>query len=359
MHEGPVRDLAEKLRVTAALLGCANQKELCAAFHRVNPNSDFDLERSYKWMQGRAVPRSARVYGDWAVLVDLPGAPPSWIASCGLGAFVDALCGWHGPEHEALLRQAERVGGRGGGGWSASAHPAAYLCGACACYSHAQSPYYRGRLIRGALVIATAARRTDGLVATYSQALAMGRAQATGTAALAGGAFCLDLRSTSTGVSPVFCSLFRPSPLASVPAGILCGVTAVHPGGQPPYATRIAMVRVPDSGAAELERSNRYLDAADGPLSRDLAALGLRPHAAAVLDAEPDRFLRPVPEAAGCDQASIAGYAALAMACDRMWMDGSAGGAPGPVAPADDAVPQRASLDAGLEAGPAPSDGRS
>ena len=353
MHEGPVRDLAEKLRVTAALLGCGNQKELCAAFHRVNPKSDFDLERSYKWMQGRAVPRSARVYDDWAVLVGLPDAPAAWMASCGLGAFVDALCAKHGPEHGARLLRAARNGGRGGNGgeWPASDHPAAFLCGAYACFSHAQSPYYRGRIIRGALVIAPAARRTDGLVATYSQALAIGRAQATGTAALHGGSLCLDLRSASVGVSPVFCSLFRPSPLASVLAGLLCGSTAVHPGGQPPYATRIAMVRVPDGAVEGLERSNRYLDPAEGPLSRDLAALGLRVPASWGLDAELDRFLRPASQAAGCDQASTADYAALAMACDRMWMDDSARCASGPVPPADDAAPRRA----GAEAGPASS----
>ena len=44
----PARDIPGKLRVTAALLGCTNQKDLCAAFRRVNPHSDFDLERSYK-----------------------------------------------------------------------------------------------------------------------------------------------------------------------------------------------------------------------------------------------------------------------------------------------------------------------
>jgi hypothetical protein len=57
----PVRDLAAKLRITAALFGCASQKDRCARFHRVNPGSTFDLDRSYKWMQGRAQPRSARV----------------------------------------------------------------------------------------------------------------------------------------------------------------------------------------------------------------------------------------------------------------------------------------------------------
>ena len=176
-----IRDLPEKLRVTAAFLGCANQKDLCAAFRRMNPKSDFDLERSYKWMQGRAAPRSARVYQDWAALVGTQDRPPSWLASCALGEFVDALCAGRAAERDALLRRAGLNGagtGVGAAAGGAAAGPDGYLCGAYACYSHAQSPYYRGRIIRGTLVIQPAARRADGLVATYSQALATGRHRA-------------------------------------------------------------------------------------------------------------------------------------------------------------------------------------
>ena len=59
MAEPSRRGLAAKLRITAALLGCATRKELCARFRSVNPATEFDLERSYKWLQGRALPRSA------------------------------------------------------------------------------------------------------------------------------------------------------------------------------------------------------------------------------------------------------------------------------------------------------------
>lgn len=329
MADHSVRDLPEKLRATAALLGCASQKDLCAAFRRVNPNSDFDLERSYKWMQGRAVPRSARVYEDWASLVGLDGRRASWLASCVLGEFVDALCARHGLERGPLLRRAGLNNGAGtaaagvGAAATAAAGPDGYLCGAYACYSHAQAPYYRGRLIRGALVIEPAARRGEGLVATCSQALPVGRAHASGPVRLYGGALCLELRVPSPGMAPLFCSLFRPSPPASVLAGIMCATTAMHPGGQPPYATRVAMVRVPVASAAGLEASNRYLDPAEGPLSRDLAALGLPVPDPAGLDAWLDRFLRPGGDFGGCDQAPLDDYAALAMACDRSWLDGS------------------------------------
>ena len=57
-------ELPTKLLVTQELLGCASRKELCARFRDVNPRTEFDLERSHKWMQGRAKPRSGRVYED-------------------------------------------------------------------------------------------------------------------------------------------------------------------------------------------------------------------------------------------------------------------------------------------------------
>jgi len=326
-----VRDLPEKLRLTAALLGCASQKDLCAAFRRVNPHSDFDLERSYKWMQGRAAPRSARVYEDWASLVGVDEERMSWLASCGLGEFVDAVCARHGLDRTSLLRRAGLGSGAAAGadGTAAAGGPDGFVCGAYACYSHAQAPYYRGRLIRGALVIEPAARRWEGLVAAYSQALAGGRAEASGPVGMYGRAMCLELRVPSPGMAPLFCSLFRPSPPASVLAGVMCGVTAMHPGGQPPYATRIAMVRVPAAAAAGLQASNRYLDQAEGPISRDLAALGLRLLDPEGLDAQFDRFLRPGEGSGGCDQASLDDYAALAMACDRNWLERAAAAEPG------------------------------
>ena len=64
-----VRDFGAKLRITAAALGCASQKDLCARFREANPGTIFELDRSYKWMQGRALPRSVGLYEDWAALL--------------------------------------------------------------------------------------------------------------------------------------------------------------------------------------------------------------------------------------------------------------------------------------------------
>lgn len=60
-----------KPRITATLRGAVTCKDLVAAFRRVNPMTSFDIERTHKWIQGRAHPRVFRLYEDWARVLDL------------------------------------------------------------------------------------------------------------------------------------------------------------------------------------------------------------------------------------------------------------------------------------------------
>lgn len=315
--ELPVIDVSGKLRLTAAALDCAGQKELCAAFRRVNPNTTFTLDRSYKWMQGRSLPRSARLYEEWGAVLGLD-QPMEWVASCTLGEFADALCTRRGLDRATLLRRS----GLSGGAEASLTTADGYLCGAYACYSHAQSPYHRGRIIRGALAIGAAPRRAEGLVATYAQALAVGRVEASGPVLPFGRALSLALTTVSRAVAPVFVQLSHAAPPASVLAGIMSGFTMVDPEGQPPYATRIVAVRVPEAVEA-LEDSNRYLDPARESLSDDLAALGLRISDAAGLEGRLARILNPGFGQMGSDKVPAADHAALAALCDRNWFAGS------------------------------------
>ena len=71
--------IAQKLRLTAALLGTVSRKDLAAAFRGVNPKTAFDLGRADKWLQGRAQPRQLSVYDDWSKLLKLE-QPGAWIA---------------------------------------------------------------------------------------------------------------------------------------------------------------------------------------------------------------------------------------------------------------------------------------
>src|SRR5262245_2655082 len=100
-----VRDFAAKLRITAAALGCTSQKDLCAQFLRVNPATTFDVDRSYKWMQERALPRSAKLYDDWALLLGTE-RPPAYLQSCTLDEFLDLACDRFGLSREALVARA-------------------------------------------------------------------------------------------------------------------------------------------------------------------------------------------------------------------------------------------------------------
>lgn len=310
-------DIAAKLRLTAALLGGLSQKELCAAFRRVNPQTGFDLDRSYKWIQGRSLPRSAQIYEDWAGVLGL-ARPGSWVAGSTLDAFLAVLCEGGRVDRAGLLRRA----GLDTPAEAAGAEEAAsYLCAAYACYSQAQSPYYRGRILRGALVIQPAPRRADGLVARYSQALAAGRNHVSGQVMIVGSMLALLLVSGSPGTPPVSFHLHLPAPPGSLLAGIMGSCTMVHPGGQPPYATRVAMIRVP-VGIEALERTSRYMEPEPLALSRDLAALGLRVGDAAGLEARLERFLRPAGTGwAGSDQIPMTEQVALSAACDRAWLE--------------------------------------
>lgn len=316
-----VRALPQKLRLTAVLLGCTSQKDLCAAFRRVNPVTDFDLERSYKWMQGRALPRSARVYEDWLSLLGTVDKSVSWLMAVPVEEFAETLALLKGQEPSLLLRQAGLSVTAPASEPGTNVGPDGYLCGVYASYSHAQSPYYAGRLVRGTLVIDPAGRRAEGLVAVYSQTLSVGRVQAAGSVGLYGASMCLELRLPAPGVAPIFFSLFRPSPPASVLAGVLCGTTFVHPAGQPPYATRVVLVRIAAS-PADVEASNRYLGQEDAPVTSDLGALGMAVGLRRDFEAKVRRILYPDESRIGSDQLVATDYADLAMMCDQVWLNG-------------------------------------
>ncbi|RYE50693.1 MAG: hypothetical protein EOP21_03265, partial [Hyphomicrobiales bacterium] len=303
MLETSVRWFPEKLRLTAVVLGCNSQKDLCAAFRRINPQTDFDLERSYKWMQGRSLPRSSRVYADWLALLGLATVSVSWLVSSPIDQFVEALALFYRVEASALVEQA----GINRGAADVTSHEVTdnFLCGVYAAYSHAQSPYFHGHLVRATLVIESAPRGSERMTATYSQRLPIGRVYASGTVGIYGAALSLELRAPGPNVAPVFCSLFRPSPPGSVLIGVMCGTVAINPAGQPPYATRIIMVRIAEAFAERVELSNRYMDRDALPISSDLAALGVILPDPAEFEALARRILTPERQESGFDQVAM------------------------------------------------------
>ena len=264
-------ELPAKLRVTQELLGCNSRKEFCARFRELNPRTEFDLERSHKWMQGRAKPRSARVYDDWARLLGTERSA-SWLVACTLDAFFDEVCQIFAADPVDLKRRAgiDEQGGTLARVGGAAIH---YLCGDYVAYSHAWSPYFHEQLIRGSLQIEPG--KGNRFAARYRETFPSGQVELTGAANLVGRVLHLELHEAGSG-APFYISVLLSGRPASMLSGVASGATLAGPDPLP-SATRIVLIRVPDSRAVEIDRSNGYLMLEPAALEANFAAAGIRP----------------------------------------------------------------------------------
>ncbi len=304
-------DFAAKLRLTATALGCSGRKDLCARFRAVNPATHFDVERSSKWLQGRALPRSVQMYDDWAKVLGTQRSG-AWLASCTVEAFLEEICKLYSADADTLRHRADERGGDGVVAAPAASSASGYLCGSYACYSLAWSPYYRGHLIRGALTIGPG-RRTPALAAVYSEAVLGTEVRFEGEVLPARGTVHLSVCNPE-GRSPLFVSLFLPGPPASVLCGVMSGATIIGPEALP-STTRMVVVRVPGNAGG----SNRYLSPAPGALSDDLLALGLDLAEASEVDALMREFLLSDGEG-GLDQVAASDQVRLTSVLDRAYL---------------------------------------
>jgi hypothetical protein len=298
-------DLAEKLRLTAAALGCATRKDLCAWFRRVNPQTRVDLDRLGKWMQGRAAPRDGSVYQDWARLIDT-GHSAAWVRSCSPEAFRTELVITLGVDVAALA--GDLAEGR-------AERPGAHLAGAYACYSPAWSPYFAGRILRGSMIVAPGHRQA--MSAVYAETLLGATVRFRGEVLLSAGCLHLPLREEASGL-PLFLSLFLPGRPASALCGMMAGSTLVGPE-QRPSSCRIVAVRVPRE--APLLGTDRYLEPDEG-IGADLAALGLPPAAARAAAELAERLLTEAGSAA-FSLIPLASQSSLEATLDPLWLGGA------------------------------------
>jgi hypothetical protein len=307
-------ELPAKLRVTMALLGCNSRKELCARFREVNPRTQFDLERSHKWLQGRAKPRTAQVYEDWTRLLGMQ-RPAAWLTACTLDAFLDEVCGLFAADCQDLRQRAgllDRPPAASGAPEGAAVH---YLCGAYVAYSNSWSLYFPGQLARSSVVVHPG--KGAHFPVEYRLSLPTGPVELRGQLGMVGHVLHVELRDARGG-APVHITAFLPGRPASVMCGIMSGATVMSPDPEP-SATRIALLRVPPAPAAEPGRSNCFLPASAGALAADLAAWGIAPAeleaAAAGLLAFLNGRDRPgMNQVRSADQARLAGLFASAAA---------------------------------------------
>lgn len=257
---------AQKLSITAAILNCSTRKELCARFRILNPATEFELERSYKWLQGRALPRSPQIYEDWARLL---GSQKSgtWLSACSTEAFLDEVCTLFSADHDLVLEEAAKFSVSFSKDDGAHARTEDPSCGTYFSYSWAWSPYQRDRLIRGQLQIAQKRRGT--LVADYREQLPGGDLACNGPVHRDGALLQFDAGTIGGGARErITFTLLLPGRPVGVMCGRMQGAIVAGPHSQP-SSSRVVLVRGAASASAPGRRN--YLDASPAGIAEDLA----------------------------------------------------------------------------------------
>ncbi|TWT00290.1 hypothetical protein [Reyranella sp. CPCC 100927] len=317
LGETVARDIDQKLRLTAALIGAVTRKDLAAAFRRVNASTPFDLDRAHKWLQGRAQPRELQVYEDWVKLLDID-CSAQWVADCDSDAFLAAICARHQCDPYALRRRIE------GNNPPIAKANSLVLAGTYVCYTHAWSPYFRGRLVRSELSIGAAPK----LAVHFGCVLPTGRIELDGAATFSRRAMHIDVREPAEGTQMAF-YLFSPMPPASVLAGFLFGSTFLGPDDQP-SVTRIVMVRLPSSNA-HLRETEAFMPP-NTSVAADLAAMGVPMTDPTAIDQHMSDFMN-AGNGGGVDQIATSAYRALVAVFDRSWLSTASSTGPYPALP--------------------------
>jgi hypothetical protein len=305
------RDIDRKFRLTAAVLGAATHKDLAAAFRRINPATPFDIDRAYKWMQGRAQPREQQIYEDWSKVLGLD-RPGQWIADCDAEAFLDEICLRHGRDREGLLHRLEEPAGRRNKSGSVE------LAGTFVCYSHAWSPYFRGRLVRGELTVGVESS-PHRLPVSYTEVLPTGALTLKGAMFLSKRGLHIQVGDVAGDTQVITFCLFPAAPPASVLGGLMIGTTLISPDAQP-SVTRVVLVRLP-AASAHLRSVDAYLPR-QASVAEDLAQFGLHVGDATAVDLRLAELLNGSSD--GFDQIPVSAYRALVDLFDRDWLVGAA-----------------------------------
>jgi hypothetical protein len=271
---------ARKLGLTAGVLGCATRKELCARFRAVNPQTEFDLERSFKWLQGKALPRSSTVYDDWAVVLG-SARPGSWLAASSVEAFLDEIVALFSVDRmevqarstrflgDVLTRQLSDDG----------------LAGCFLCYSNAWSPFHVGRLVRGVMDLQTGTR--GGFIARYQENLPGGLWFGRGTGRRSGRVLSVAVEGVVE--EHLTLSLLVPGRPVNVLAGRMQGTT-LHGAETQLCSTRIVLLRIaPDQPPV----AGCFVPAEAGAVAADMGLHGQGAGSATDLAEAVLRFLSP------------------------------------------------------------------
>lgn len=274
-------ELSRKLQLTTIALGCPTSKELCARFAAVNPNTAFTAQNAYKWLRGKATPRLASVYDDWARVLgdEFTGA---FVAASSFEEFAEHVRLRHRVPEAAIAKlsappPAEPVSGNGADDQAGSLVPLVWqsshvLCGRYLAISFAWSRGEAGRLILGSMDITPS---QDGPPeARYTEFLFGQRVPMVGQISGDGRAAQSVLQCTFSR-RLYFLALQVPSPPANIVGGILAGC-ALHDPNTRAITGRMVLVR-DRSGLATPQHTVDYLDATVEALEVEIANLGYVP----------------------------------------------------------------------------------
>jgi len=269
-------ELSRKLQLTSIALGCPTSKELCARFAAVNPNTAFTVQNAYKWVRGKATPRLASVYEDWAVALG-NGFTGSFIAASTLDEFAVEVQARHQVPDAAILRLGGAV--RTAQATDGEDNPESLvplvwqsshvLCGRYLAISFAWSRGEAGRLILGRMDIEPGG---DGKPeARYSEWLFGQLVPMTGVV-VGDGRAAQAVLECNYSRRLYLLALQVPSPPANIVGGMLAG-SALHDPNTRSIAGRIVLVRDRISGP-DPEHVIDYLEPTAEALDGQLAALG-------------------------------------------------------------------------------------
>ncbi|HMG50862.1 MAG TPA: hypothetical protein VK597_09685, partial [Inquilinus sp.] len=198
------------------------------------------------------------------------------------------------------------------------------LAGTFVCYSHAWSPYFHGRLVRGELTVGVESS-PNRLPVSYTEVLPTGALALKGAMFLSKRGLHIQVGDVAGDTQVITFCLFPATPPASVLGGLMVGTTLISPDAQP-SVTRVVLVRLP-AASTQLHSVDAYLPR-QGSVAEDLAQFGLHVGDATAVDLRLAEFLNGSSD--GFDQIPVSAYRALADLFDRDWLVGAAR-RPGPL----------------------------
>ena len=265
-------DFSQKLQLAKRVTGSGTQKELQARFLDVNPLTEFEPQRAYKWIQGRSVPRHLSVYADLARVLDLP-VEGDQVRRCSFETFRSLVEARHGPLPAPGPDPEPRSGASHGPVRSSSMGESplpSYLSGRYLTYSMAWSAARTGELILGCLSIERGSG--DRFAVRYEERLPAGPMVITGGMRRLGRSV-YTLLSNPVDEMFIHFSFPLPAPPGLALAGTIAGM-AYHDISARPVAGRVIAIKAAHATTRTLSALTGYIPANDAAIARSLSSAG-------------------------------------------------------------------------------------